>query len=352
MIVCRELHAPYPQTFYPSVADPAKATLVEVTEGSEARDIDIVLGRQITAFKVTGKIVDSETGKPVPNASYSIYHATSEGSSESTSARSNANGEFRFEGVMPGKYSILVSPEQDTEVRAEPVPFEVVDHDVTGLVVKTVKGITVSGVVVLEGVEDSAAIAKIGNVFVYAMSEHPETNSYRSSSGSVRPDGSFKISGLSAGVFQFGVGSFSCGGAKQLALVRVERDGVIQPNGVSIKEGERITGLRLVFKLLTATIRGQIKVEDGVLPESARLSVWVQQVDDGGSLHGMINGNSSPQVDSRGRFLIEGVAGGTYEINVGVFESGRYDASRIFKQQVTVADNSVSEVTVTIKLKP
>jgi len=75
-------------------------------------------------------------------------------------------------------------------------------------------------------------------------------------------------------------------------------------------------------------------------------------VDEGGASHRVMNMNSNPQIDSRGRFLIEGVAGGTYEINVAVFEPDRADTNRIFKQQVTVADNSVSEVTMTIKLKP
>ncbi|HEY0366612.1 MAG TPA: hypothetical protein VGC73_09080, partial [Pyrinomonadaceae bacterium] len=62
--------------------------------------------------------------------------------------------------------------------------------------------------------------------------------------------------------------------------------------------------------------------------------------------------NPSPELDSRKRFAVRGLAAGTYEVNVGVYEAGRYDTNRIYKQQVTVADNSVSEVTITIKIKP
>ena len=345
----------YRQTFYPSVTDSAKATVIEVTEGSEAGDIDIMMGRPFTAFKVTGKIVDSETGKPMPNIRYGLFLSTSEGSGQSTSgASTNANGEFKFEGVMPGKYSIFIAPEPNTEVRAEPVPFEVVDHDITGLVVKTLKGLSVSGVVVLEGAEDPAALAKLGNLHVNAMSEPREGGFYhRSSSGAVGPDGSFRLSGLSPGVVHFALGTYNFGGGrKQIALVRTERDGILQPNSLNIKEGEQITGLRLIIKTLTAIIRGQVKVEDGELPANSRMSIWLHPVDEGRSLNRVMYMNSNPQIDSRGKFLIEGVAGGTYEINVGVFESGRYDSTKVFKQQVTVADNSVSDVTVTIKLKP
>ena len=344
----------YRQTFYPSVTDAAKATVIEVKEGSEATDIDIMMGRPFTAFKVTGKIVDGETGKPMPNVRYGIFQGTSEGSGQSTSgASTNANGEFKFEGVMPGKYSVFLSPEMNTEVRAEPVPFEVVDHDITDLVVKAVKGLSVSGVVVLEGVEDSSAIAKIGSLFVSAMSVRNEGMMHHGSVAAVGSDGSFRIGGLSPGVVHFGVGAHSFGGGnKQVALVRIERDGIVQPNSISIKDGEQMRGVRLIIKTLTATIRGQVKFEDGELPANARMSIWVQPVDDGQSLNRPMHMNSNPQIDSRGKFLIEGVAGGTYEINIGVFEPGRSDTTKVFKQQVTVADNSVSDVTVTIKLKP
>ncbi len=344
----------YRQTFYPSVTDSAKATVIEVTEGSEATDIDIMMGRPFTAFKVTGKIVDGESGKPMPNVRYGIFQGTSEGSGQSTSgASTNANGEFKFEGVMPGKYSVFLAPEMNTEVRAEPVPFEVVDHDITNLVVKAVKGLSVSGVVVLEGMEDSSAIAKIGNLFVSAMSVRNEGMMHRGSVAAVGSDGSFRINGLSPGVVHFGVGINSFGGGnKQVALVRIEGDGIVQPNSISIKDGEQVPRLRLIIKTLTASIRGQVKFEDGELPTNARMSIWVQPVDDGQSLNRPMYMNSNPQIDARGKFLIEGVAGGTYEINVGVFEPGRSDTTKIFKQQVTVADNSVSDVTVTIKLKP
>jgi protocatechuate 3,4-dioxygenase beta subunit len=337
------------QTFYPSVTDSTKATIVEVTEGGEVGDIDIMMGRPFTAFKVTGKIVDGETGKPVPHVRYGILEITGEGmSSSTTGASSNANGEFKFEGVMPGKYSVFIESEQNTEVRADPVPFEVIDHDVTGLMVKTVKGSSVSGVVVMEGVEDPAAIAKLGTLFVHTMYERGEIQIDGGPFGLVGPDGSFRIRGLSPGVLNFTFSAHGPGISKQLALVRIERDGVVQPSGVSLKDGEQIAGLRLTVKTLTATIRGQVKVEDGELPANTRMSIWVRPLDEGRST----NTDSNPQIDSRGRFLIEGLAGGTYEINIAVFEEGRWDSSRLFKQQVTVADNSVSDVTVTIRLKP
>ena len=341
----------YRQTFYPSVTDADKATLVEVTEGSEAGDIDITMGRPMAAFKVTGKIVDAETGKPIPNVRYGIHQST-EGREESTTgSSSDANGDFRFDGVMPGKYSIFIVADQNIDFRAEWVQFEVSDRDVTGLLVKAVKGASVSGVVVLEGAEDSSPTAKLVNLYVHALLDQRQGHSQESPSAPVGADGSFKLTGLPPGVVNFAFTARVVGRRKPLSLVRVERDGILQPNSFPVKDGEQISGLKLVIKSLTASIRGQVKVEDGELPPDARMSIWLQPVDDGRT-HRITSMNSSPQIDSRGRFLIEGIAGGTYEINIAIFESGRNDTSRMFKQQVTVADNAVTEVTVMVKLKP
>ena len=41
----------YRQTFYPSVTDIAKATVIDVTEGSETTNVDIVTGRPVTTLK-------------------------------------------------------------------------------------------------------------------------------------------------------------------------------------------------------------------------------------------------------------------------------------------------------------
>jgi hypothetical protein len=62
----------YKQTFYPSVTDAAKATVIEVTEGSETNNVDIVLGRPVRTFTVIGRVVDGQTGKPLTNIRYGV----------------------------------------------------------------------------------------------------------------------------------------------------------------------------------------------------------------------------------------------------------------------------------------
>ncbi|HET6976338.1 MAG TPA: carboxypeptidase regulatory-like domain-containing protein [Pyrinomonadaceae bacterium] len=339
------------QTFHPSAADAAEASVVEVTEGGEAKNIDITLDRPVKGYKVTGRIVDGETGKPVAGMKYGVHRIDKNGNATSSSvAGSNANGEFKFEGVLPGKYSVFIEPEQDMNIRADWVPLEVVDRDVTDVIVKTAKACSISGVVVIESTD--GPVTKFQNLYVNTMVEFPGSRYQGGSSVAVKPDGSFTLAGLQKGAASFSLSAAGNNSAKNLALVRIELDGVPQPDGViGLNDRDQITGLRLIGKFLTGSIRGSIKVEEGQLSADAHMSAWVKFLGESPPLR--MGGTSSRLlIDSRGRFLIEGLAAGTYELNIVVFQSEPFDANQIFKQVVTVTDNAVIDVTVPVKLKP
>jgi protocatechuate 3,4-dioxygenase beta subunit len=118
------------QTFYPSTTDEAKATVVEVTAGGEVNNVDIVMTSRVSrGFKVSGRVVDGETGKSLANVGYGISQKFGEsGSSSISGSRTNADGEFRFDNVVPGNYSVFVESPQNSDLRANPVPFEVTDR--------------------------------------------------------------------------------------------------------------------------------------------------------------------------------------------------------------------------------
>ena len=341
----------YRQTFYPSVSDFTKATVVEVKEGDEANDVDIVVGRPLITFRVRGLIVD-ETGKPVPNATYGIMRVTEGGRETTSGTNANARGEFTLSNVLPGKYFMFADNEvQMSDMRGDSVSFEVVDRDINDVVIKMSKGSTVSGVVVFEGMEDKPGANNFAELFIHAFIRNNQSDFLNTSSVSLRPDGSFQLKGLRGGAVQFNISQLGRNGSRQLSIVQVERDGVVQPRGVIVKDGEVVTGLRLVVKHLTGAIRGQVRVEGSDAPPTGRINVWVNPVDDGHGTSRRIS-NNSPQVDSRGRFLVEGLAAGMYEINVALFEPGRYDTTQVYKQQVAVTDNTVSELVITMPAKP
>lgn len=337
------------QTFYPSVTDSAKATVIEVTEGSETTNIDIVVGRPITTFKVNGRVLDAETGKPLVHIKYGVYQGGEHGGSSRTGEDyTNANGEFRLENVLPGKYVVFIVP-GDSGVRGDNVSFEVVDRDVTDLMIKAGKAATVAGVVVFESGEESKPAFKFNDLFITGWADGSEQRFSGGFSKPVQPDGSFRTGDLRSGRVRFFFVS-PTRSDRQIQVVRIERDGVVQPGGLILKDGEQVTGVRLVVKFLTGAIHGQIKVEGDELL-GARMTVWINYLDDTRQGESFSMRNSSPQLDSRKRFTVEGLAAGTYEVNVAVFEPGRQDTNRLFKQQVTVLDNAASDVTITIKAK-
>ena len=159
----------YSQVFHPDATDQSKATVIEVGEGTEAMNIDITLGRALQTFTVAGRVVDGEKNSPAPNIRLVFQRQVGQRVEvANTLAMSNAQGEFVKEGLVPGKYSVFVFSNDEGGMRAEPITFDVIDQDVSGVTVKLVQGASLSGVVVLE-TENPAALAKLSELQLHAM---------------------------------------------------------------------------------------------------------------------------------------------------------------------------------------
>ena len=237
------------QTFYPGVNDFSKAAIVEVSEGGEAKNIDITVDTNDNSqrFAVTGRVVDGVSGEPVSNLNLGLQR-TAVDRSEFMSGRflsSDNNGQFKIEGLSPGKYGIFIESEPNSDLRADPVAFEIIDANVDGIVIKTVRGASVSGQIFLESDDKSIRsklnqLALSANVSVSANSQ----SSFRSYGKSVRikPDLSFQIGGLQEGLVNFSVYSLGGGPLSGVAISRIERDGLVQSSGVEVKDGEQVIG--------------------------------------------------------------------------------------------------------------
>jgi len=338
------------QAFYPSVTDPEKATILEVTESSEIKDIDIVASAAST-FKLTGRIIDGETNKPLPNVRLVVLQSNFSASSGLFS--SDSNGEFNLEGATPGSYKLLIFSHSDW--RADPLTVDVIDKDLTGLEIKAMRGASLAGVVVVENSDDKVAAPKLSDLLVFAFVPNLSTPDYTPINPiQVNPDGSFKIAGLTAGMIRLRLWQRNNSPLSTLEIARVEQNGVRQSGEINLKDGEQVAGLRIVAKVveLTGAIRGQIKFENGEPSRAARIMVSINRLSENSSKSRPAGMSSPPEVDSRGRFLIERLAAGTYELSVMLDLPGAHALDDVARQQVTVTENRVSEVTVTVKLKP
>jgi protocatechuate 3,4-dioxygenase beta subunit len=338
----------FTRTFYPGVTEEAKATIIEVTEGGEATNVDITLGRRAETYAVSGRVVDAETGKPVANIAVGYGLLTTEGKQMQGFGfgnRTDADGNFRFEGVTPGRYAAFAANfDQQTDNYNVPVPFEINEGDATGLVIKLRRGASISGMVSIEGSSDRAALAKISQLRIIAYAESEELSAPSYGQGQlVSADGSFHIGGLRPGKVRLMLGGWPP--PKGFSLLRVERDGVEQRAGImELAAGAQVTGARLVFEYGTGIVRGQVRVEGGEFPEESRLYISARRPSQTEpSLPGT-------EVDARGHFVMEGLPPGEYQLRL----AGRLGANgqrfMPVTQNVNVTNGQETTVTLTIDL--
>lgn len=333
------------RTYYPGVTQTARAKRIEVSDGSEATNVDIVISRSLTPRTASGIVVVGDSGQPFPRASVSVTHIVGPNATmiSSRGVMTNSQGEFKVENLTPGQYSVSVQSQGDRDWRSDDQRFEIVDRDVTGLVVKTIKGGSVSGVLVLEGTDNSALREHISNamVVVFVATESTRNTGTPGVASKVRPDGSFSVKGLAAGNATFTVGA-----QVRLPIMRIERNGVVQLGGMDIKQGEDITGMRIVVGYADAFIRGTIELENGTIPPNGRLFVWARR------LNTATYGLSAAQIDARGQFVIDTLFPGTYELTAGVMLQDSRVPFAPKKQEVVVTAGSTTNTVIKLDLTP
>ena len=341
----------YPETFHPSAGEASKATVVEVATGRETTGVDITVGGPLKIYEIVGQVIVVETGAPVPNVGLEIITTNADGRNSnhlSGAFRSDANGEFRIPNALPGRY--VVAPENDrvSNVYGDPISFEVKNEDVTGLKIPMHSASTLTGIVTIEGNVDpiSDVLSKL------MLSANTLSDNLMSSmvTSPVNADGSFRITGIRPG--KVSLSSFTQRGGP-LRILRIERNGMELRDGVDVRSGEDINGLRLVLGAGASVLRGDVKIEGGPL-EGVNLYVMYRPTN--GDPHRFYRA----ELDARRHFVIKGLTPGDYELVIGPMsveisgERGSRMMNRLptVRQTVTVTAGSDSEVTLVMTLKP
>jgi len=332
------------RTYHPSTIDPAAATVIDVGDGSEVTNVDITFAGPARTFTARGRIIDSDTNQPMPNARVGVQIFMQYGTSAlGNVTEATKDGEFKVENLAPGKYAIYSEPPANADWHSEAVKFEITDRDVDELVIKTSRGASVSGVVILEGTDDAKVRATllasriVGQILDgYLGQSEP--------SASINPNGTFRMSGLAAGRLAFRLDP-----REPLRVIRVERDGMVNPRGVDIKEREQVTGVRVVVGQGNGAIRGEIRQPAGLeLPVTARIQLIIRRTEDA-----VPGGYGTPvDPDSRGHFRVDGLLPGSYEIAVTVYigASARQPSIPTTRQTVVVTSGAVTDVTITLPM--
>ena len=341
----------YIRTFYPGTTRQSEAKVLDLKEGAELSNVDFVVGKLSDGFAISGRVVDN-TGQPVPGVSVG-YARIEPGRKDLVGLNfmglSDADGKFRAEAFQPGKYGVftLGGPTDPRTLYSELTQFEVVDADVSGIVITLRQGATISGVAIIENNSDPGLFSGLQTIQLFAHSGNRERTVAPSiATTQIKADGTFTFSGLGPGKVKIGVQHYPLP-PKGFHLLRVELDSVARDD-IEVTAGAEIQGVRLIFNHGAGSLRGRVKIEGGNLPEGTRL--FVALVQPGQAIQAF---PQQIEVDARGQFFADNISPGTYELKArGRLASG--DSSRIptVTQTVTITHDVETDVTIVMTLSP
>lgn len=346
----------YKQTFYPGVTDQSKATTVEVKEGAVSGNIDIAVGNLLKTYMVTGRILDAD-GNPLPNVRLGIVSMREDGSVRTNGTgpwSSDSSGEFRIEGALPGHYQLVPQVDASSNSYGDSIDFDLRNENLSGIEIRMTRGATISGSVIVDGNKDSTLPDQLSDLGLSVFMPPPGRGMDGGSSRSrVNRDGSFKLSGLRPGKARIFLTSFSPKFSNEFTILRIEHNGAERQEGINVGPGEQITGVRITIGSGTGVIRGEVKIEGGQL-EGVRLYVDYRHTKSTPNSYSVI------EPDARGRFVIEKLVAGDYELLVGPMtvnvtgDAGGKTMGRMptVKQTVSVKPGAESEVTLVLALTP
>ena len=98
----------YRRVFFSGVTDPGRATVIEVSEGSETSHVDITVDGPIHTFAASGVVLDEQTNKPAPNMQCWISSQRRE--FIPLEVISNSQGQFQIDRLLPGDYQVRAEP--------------------------------------------------------------------------------------------------------------------------------------------------------------------------------------------------------------------------------------------------
>ena len=228
----------YGLTFYPGVPDISAARQIEV--GSEAQvSADLVVTPR-SLYKVSGRVIDTSTGKPAASAMLSLVYRNLDGSSDTFARGSTYNaatGDFEMRNVPSGNYDVqatimqlnglspLATAAQATAVTytgstgAVPVlpagyyissasgrgraPITVTNADVHDVVVNVTPGLSIKGRLTVDGQPQPTDLGSLRLQIRPSAGGVLITDGPSSTPSTVAADGTFHIDGVNPGEYRF-----------------------------------------------------------------------------------------------------------------------------------------------------
>jgi hypothetical protein len=331
------------RTYYPNTVDENKATAFGLGAGQVLTGINIKAGTPEPSFSIAGKLIDDQTGAPLPNVAYAveIYGNGDMRGSINGLNFSNSRGEFVMDGLTPGTYriavpSFLIIPNAELlEHFGSSDEIQLVDQDIEDVVVKLSKTATVSGVIKVVGTSEPAAFEKMRSLPFHLYSIQVGQRIF-STRFVVNSDNTFLIRGVRPGKLGINLNPPRVGQSIPFRLLKLET-GVMNSEEIEVKAGEELSDLTIVLSYANASLRGTIK-----LPSSDLVGKLSGQV----VLYSDKTLIASGPIDSRGEFIFQDIPAGNFKLVTTAQVPGSQTLLKA-EQFVEVVAGKMTEVIVT-----
>jgi hypothetical protein len=318
----------YAPTFYPGTTDPAQATKIDVTPGSDMSGFEFRL-QKVRVFRVKGKIIDEATGQPPRNFFVNLQPQAAGffGIVAQQFNRGGNEGIFELRGVPPGSYQLNVQggggpggagggpgmnvgPGGPNRVgHSEPV--EVGGQNVEGLVIRLPVPVKVIGQVSRNTESKDLDISSVRVTLTSSM------QGFGVRPIQIREDGTFETDMISPGKYHAML--IAPGDLMWLESVKYgEQDVLGQEFEITSSPG----ALRFVVSSDGGAISGTVLTNEGQPAPSASVILIPQDK----NRRAMQNGVRTAQVDQNSAFSFKNLAPGKYQVYaVDQYEYGFWD---------------------------
>ena len=250
--------------YYPTALRVQEATLVQVQQGSETKDVDIHFTERI-GHRVSGTVM--LRGKPVIEAQVKLVRDEPQEDQsvfESLPARTDDKGQWEIRTVPDGKYTLSVTtplystvysssePRQIAPLRRELV---VAGGDITNLVVEVFDGAKIGGVISVEGGGPLPPTMTVNLKPADPSMKRDEDPDQWKRYSMANQRGEFDVQQIATGSYQF---DLTIGGYNYSVKSITLNGKDLLRNPIRIRAGQTVTGVKIVLSTEVVSLSGRV----------------------------------------------------------------------------------------------
>jgi hypothetical protein len=283
-------------TYYPSVTDPSRATLVHVEAGAEVRNLEIRMIKTRLS-RIRGHVVDAATGLAVGNAVVDLWREQP----FSVISRGTPDGSFEFLRLPPGGYGLFSSPRPNSTNVANAVGHQLVTlgaDNIDDLILRVGPSLEISGAVIVDGGGTAGGVR---------IELHTDEGWWiRGGGAEAKNDGTYLLSTIEPAIYHVEVTNLPSG--TYLKSIRWgDRD--VTGAAIDLTVGTQGKSLDIVLSPHAAELSGAVRDSTGAIVPGATVVLHHILSD---SLGGANPGDQT--TDQSGAFVFHNLAPGSYKI--------------------------------------